>query len=190
MENIAMNEWILNIFYYYVYNILNYYLDDFVQQLEGAGMTQEQANQLDFIYDNIEVIISNINTNVGNSKMVLLGIGNSFNISDIVETENISEYSINDFVVASDTTDITTSSVGTNTASKAPRSYYHRVELVSDFVLIYDNTNGNVSIANKQINIHTIINHWSDGAGGFVDTTHTQSISISPKVYLLQKSNL
>lgn len=146
-------------------------------------MTEEQANQLNFLYNNIENIISKINVNVANCKIVLLGSGTSFNISDIVGSENIGQYSINDFIVVPDikfplSYDINQANsqqVRANSTISAP--YVHN--------LSYDNTNGNVSVTTMTIS--HVYRYWaSNGASA----TYSNNWTINPKIYLLQKSNL
>ena len=63
----------------------NKFIDDFVEQLEGAGMTQEQSNQLQALYDKL------INVDDGKRTLIYLGSGNSYNLNNYEGYQDFTE---------------------------------------------------------------------------------------------------
>ena len=146
-------------------------------------MTTTQANQLKYIYDNISTNVKITSM----AKMVLLGTGTSFNISDIVGEENVGQYSVNDFVVVPDITDTTSGSFHTVSATGTYtfKGLLHKQRInKTAAILVYDNSNGNVTVTNEKVTTDSIFYVNSN----LKYYTITTNFEIPSKVYLCQKT--
>ena len=118
--------------------------------------------------------------------MVLLGTGNSFNISDVVGINNVSNYSIDDFICVPDTI---TYNGGLHGFVDGNETGYGNVSVSlqknSDYAMTYDNTTGEVTITTfLKITIKTTVKR----NGASAQESFTDTISITPKVYFCARS--
>ena len=146
-------------------------------------MTTTQANQLKYIYDNISTNVKITSM----AKMVLLGTGTSFNISDIVGVENVDQYSINDFIVVPDIQDVISGSFHTvnpsNTYTFKGLLHKQRINKTPP-ILVYDNSTGNVTVTNEKVT--TVSMFYVNANLNYYNITNT--FEIPSKVYLCCKT--
>ena len=110
---------------------------------------------------------------------MLLGTGNSFNISDIVGAENVGKYSEEDFVcVPNISSSLFTTPHGIDVKNVAVIG--HGFTKVSDFSLSYDNITGNVTVTNMVIKAHADVRASYTN----IQKDLSQNVSITPKVYI------
>ena len=137
-------------------------------------MTEEQSNQLQFIYDRIEAV--NI-TPSGISQVIYLGSARSFDIKPIVGEAFINDYNTSDFIIGWDCP------VGSSNQAASGEEVGRRghIKKLSEFVLSYDNTTGKITITNGQAQI------WLTSKYGDQAWLHA-NLNCNAKVWLLCKT--
>lgn len=127
---------------------------------------------------------------IGNTKLMLLGIGTRFNISDIVGTENVGKYTTDDFIMIPDFTSAITSSIQSVAYSGGYTyngSYVrHSVSLKSESKLTYDNTTGDVIITDAVLYVAYALSYQNNTNTTYNSKSNT--VKIPTKVYLLKKT--
>jgi len=159
----------------------------------GVAAITLQANQVKytpsnsgFNATNAEEALDKLYTMTGNiekGKLTLVGTTTSFNIADIVGEENVGNYTAADFIVVPDISEVLTGSADI----ASPGSYgigrvQYSLQSLKDFLVSYDNTNGDVIIENQQLKITGQI--YGGVYNGTLQSTTSYTYSISPKVYL------
>ena len=127
---------------------------------------------------------------ISNTKLMLLGTGTRFNISDIVGTKNLGKYTVDDFIMIPDFTSSVTSSIQyiTYTGGYTYNGSYvrHSVSLKSESKLTYDNTTGDVIITDAVLYVAYSLSYQNNTNATYNSKSNT--VKIPTKVYLLEKT--
>ena len=125
-----------------------------------------------------------------NTRLVEVGNSNNFNITEIVGEKYLGEYSTADFIVCdnySSTIDTghVTYAGGHDWTISGGQLY---IQLVSNSVLTYDNSTGDVNVTPRVIKYSDNLKYYSSSSGWSYVGTHSVNVSIPFKVYLLVKT--
>lgn len=113
-------------------------------------MTSTQAEQLQTIYNKL--------CSTDGKTIYKLGTGRSFNITEIVGEENISKYTIGNFIVAIDTLSGQTNSL---TLDSSDARCTANITRTSTFTLDYNTSTGDFTITGGVYTLHVWQTPWS-----------------------------
>ena len=126
------------------------YLDDnteiktMIDEAGGVGMTSSQAEQLQALYDKL--------CSTDGKTVYKLGTGRSFNITSIVGTENLTNYTSGNFIVHIDNMTFTS---GTLTLDSSGAKAACQLTRTSQLSVSYNNSTGAVTIIGGVYKIKT-----------------------------------
>ena len=146
-------------------------------------MTTEQANQLEAIYSNLDLI------NIKIPKLYNLGQVRTFDISIIVGKENVGNYTEDNFILT--VPNFSKSVTGT---SNRPGYLYRATAVASytDFVKNYDIETGILSLAGGVLNLNAK-GYYNDSSSNYSDAlaiNPSQNFEIIPVIYFISDFEL